>query len=129
MTRTVSVDDPGPEATRIWETVLASQEAGRAAVAPDVECAAVDAASRAVIEAAGYGDAFVHGTGHGVGLEIHEAPRVARTAAGTLAAGDVVTVEPGVYLPGIGGVRIEDTLVVTTDGAVALTEFPKQLFV
>jgi Xaa-Pro aminopeptidase len=129
MTRTVSVDDPGPEATRIWETVLASQQAGRAAVAPGVECAAVDAASRAVIEAAGYGDAFVHGTGHGVGLEIHEAPRVARTAAGTLAAGDVVTVEPGVYLPGIGGVRIEDTLVVTTDGAVTLTEFPKQLFV
>lgn len=127
MTRTVSVGDPGPEATRIWETVLASQRAGRAAVAPGVECAAVDAASRAVIDAAGLGAAFVHGTGHGVGLEIHEAPRVARTATGTLAAGHVVTVEPGVYLPGVGGVRIEDTLAVTTDGAEALTEFPKQL--
>lgn len=127
MTRTVSVGDPGPEATRIWETVLASQQAGRAAVGPGVECAAVDAASRSVIEAAGLGDAFVHGTGHGVGLEIHEAPRVARTASGTLAEGDVVTVEPGIYLPGVGGVRIEDTLVVTDDGAVALTEFPKFL--
>jgi Xaa-Pro aminopeptidase len=127
MTRTVSVGDPGPEATEVWHTVLASQQAGRAAVAPGVECAAVDHASRAVIDDAGWADAFVHGTGHGVGLEIHEAPRVARTASGTLAPGYVVTVEPGVYLPGIGGVRIEDTLVVTDDSAVALTEFPKQL--
>jgi len=127
MTRTVSVGDPGPEATRIWETVLASQQAGRAAVAPGVECAAVDGASRGVIDDAGYGEWFVHSTGHGVGLEIHEAPRVARTTTGTLAPGYVVTVEPGVYLPDVGGVRIEDTLVVTSDGAVALTEFPKQL--
>jgi len=127
MTRTVSVGDPGPDATRVWETVLASQQAGRATVAPGVECAAVDHASRAVIDDAGWADAFVHGTGHGVGLEIHEAPRVARTASGTLAPGYVVTVEPGVYLPGVGGVRIEDTLVVTDDSAVALTEFPKQL--
>jgi Xaa-Pro aminopeptidase len=98
-------------------------------VGPGVECAAVDHASRAVIDDAGWADAFVHGTGHGVGLEIHEAPRVARTASGTLAPGYVVTVEPGVYLPGVGGVRIEDTLVVTDDSAVALTEFPKQLIV
>jgi Xaa-Pro aminopeptidase len=129
MTRTVSVGEPGPEATRLWETVLASQRAGREAVGPGVECAAVDAASRRVIDDAGLGEYFVHGTGHGVGLEIHEAPRVARTATGTLDPGYVVTVEPGVYLPGVGGVRIEDTLVVTTDGAVALTEFPKQLVV
>jgi Xaa-Pro aminopeptidase len=71
----------------------------------------------------------VHGTGHGVGLEIHEDPRVAATASGTLAPGHVVTVEPGVYLPGVGGVRIEDTVVVTDDGFVALTEFPKDLLV
>jgi Xaa-Pro aminopeptidase len=129
MTRTVSVGDPGPDATKVWETVLASQQAGRAAVAPGVECAAVDRASRAVIDDAGWADAFVHGTGHGVGLEIHEAPRVGRTASGTLAPGYVVTVEPGVYLPGVGGVRIEDTLVVTDDSAFALTEFPKQLIV
>jgi Xaa-Pro aminopeptidase len=127
MTRTVSVGDPGPSAAELWRTVLTSQAAGRAAVVAGAECAAVDRASRDVIDAAGWGDAFVHGTGHGVGLEIHEAPRVARTASGTLAPGYVVTVEPGVYLPGVGGVRIEDTLVVTEHSAVALTEFPKVL--
>lgn len=129
MTRTVSVGEPDAEARRIWETVLASQREGCEAVAVGVECAAVDTASRQVIAAAGWGDAFVHGTGHGVGLEIHESPRVASTSTGTLAAGHVVTVEPGVYLPGVGGVRIEDTLVVTPEGPVALTAFPKQLVV
>jgi Xaa-Pro aminopeptidase len=127
MTRTVSVGDPGPEARRLWDVVRASQQAGRDAVAAGVACADVDRASRDVIEAAGWGDAFSHGTGHGVGLEIHEAPRVAKAAGGTLDAGVVVTVEPGVYLPGIGGVRLEDTVVVTESGADALTSFPKQL--
>lgn len=129
MTRTVSVGDPGPDARRLWDTVLTSQRAGRAAVAVGVECAAVDKACREIIDDAGWGDAFVHGTGHGVGLEIHEDPRVASTSSGTLAPGHVVTVEPGVYLPGVGGVRIEDTVVVTDDGPVALTEFPKDLVV
>jgi Xaa-Pro aminopeptidase len=127
MTRTVSVDDPGPDATRLWEVVRASQRAGRDAVAAGVRCADVDRASRDVIEAAGWGEAFSHGTGHGVGLEIHEAPRVAKGASGTLDAGVVVTVEPGVYLPGVGGVRLEDTVVVTDGGAEALTSFPKHL--
>ena len=129
MTRTVSVGEPSPDAVHVWDTVLAAQTAGRAAVAPGVDLAAIDGAARAVIDAAGFGEAFSHGTGHGVGLEIHEAPRVARTAAGTVQPGDVVTVEPGVYLPGVGGVRIEDTLVVTEDAAEALTEFPKHLVV
>ena len=129
MTRTVSVGDPSPDAVHVWETVLAAQAAGRDAVAPGVGLADIDGAARAVIDAAGFGEAFSHGTGHGVGLEIHEAPRVARTAAGTVQPGDVVTVEPGVYLPGVGGVRIEDTLVVTADAAEALTEFPKFLVV
>jgi Xaa-Pro aminopeptidase len=129
ITRTVSVGDPGPEARRLWDLVAASQRAGRAAVHPGAACADVDRASRDVIDAAGLGDAFVHGTGHGVGLEVHEAPRVARTAPGTLDANTVVTVEPGVYLPGVGGVRIEDTVVVTGDGAVPLTEAPKALVV
>jgi Xaa-Pro aminopeptidase len=127
MTRTVSVGDPGPKARRIYDTVHEAQAAGCSEVAVGVECSAVDARCREVISKAGWGDAFVHGTGHGVGLEIHEAPRVASTAAGILERGNVVTVEPGVYLPGIGGVRIEDTLVVTPDGPIALTEFPKEL--
>jgi Xaa-Pro aminopeptidase/Xaa-Pro dipeptidase len=94
-------------------------------VSAGVDCARVDKACRDVIDAAGWGDAFVHGTGHGVGLEIHEAPRVAATARDTLASGYVVTVEPGVYLPGVGGVRIEDTVVVTDNGADVLTRFSK----
>jgi len=127
MTRTVSVGDPGPEARRVWDVVRESQWAGREAVRAGADCAAVDRACRDVIVAAGWGDSFVHGTGHGVGLEIHEAPRVAASARDTLESGSVVTVEPGVYLPGVGGVRIEDTVVVTPDGADPLTEFPKDL--
>jgi Xaa-Pro aminopeptidase len=127
MTRTVSVGDPGPDARHLYDVVMQSQRAGSAAVAADVECAAVDRASRDVIADAGWADAFSHSTGHGVGLEIHEAPRVASTAGDTLLLNDVVTVEPGVYLPGIGGVRIEDTLVVGATGAEALTLTPKDL--
>ena len=125
MTRTVSVGDPGADARHLYDVVLESQAAGSAAVGPGAVCGDVDRASRAVIEAAGWGDAFVHGTGHGVGLEIHEDPRVAASASGTLAPGHVVTVEPGVYLPELGGVRIEDTLLVTDGGSDRLTLAPK----
>ena len=127
MTRTVSVGDPGAEARHMYDVVLESQRAGREAVRQGVEAAAVDKACRDVIAEAGWADAFLHGTGHGVGLEIHEDPRVSATGRGTLAAGYVVTVEPGVYLTGVGGVRIEDTVVVTPDGCDILTASPKDL--
>lgn len=127
MTRTVAAGDPGPDARRLYDVVLESQAAGKDAVAIGADCAAVDRASRDVIVDAGLGDTFIHGTGHGVGLDIHEAPRVASSASDTLRDGDVVTVEPGVYLPGVGGVRIEDTVVVTADGALPLTLTPKDL--
>jgi Xaa-Pro aminopeptidase len=121
MTRTYQLGAPTPVQRRMWEVVAEAQAAGVAAVAPGVPVAEVDAACRRVIEAAGWGEAFLHATGHGVGLDIHEAPRVGRQGDATLAAGQVVTVEPGVYLPDHGGVRIEDTLVVTPEGARALT--------
>jgi Xaa-Pro aminopeptidase len=125
MTRTIMVGAPSATQARMLEVVLASQAAGVAAVAAGVPASAVDAACRRVIDDAGWSDAFTHGTGHGVGLDIHEAPRVGRTSTATLAAGQVVTVEPGVYLVEHGGVRIEDTVVVTDHGAEPLTLTPK----
>lgn len=125
MTRTVMVGEPTPEQARLLDVVTRAQAAGAAAIAPGVGCAAVDAACRDVIAEAGWADRFVHGTGHGVGLDIHEAPWVNRRSAATLAPGHVVTVEPGVYLPGLGGVRVEDTLLVTETGARPLTRAPK----
>jgi Xaa-Pro aminopeptidase len=128
MTRTIAVGGPGSlddTQTRMVEVVRASQAAGVAAVRAGASTRDVDTACRDVITDAGWGDAFVHGTGHGVGLDIHEEPRVSWAADATLAPGHVVTVEPGVYLPGHGGVRIEDTVVVTESGCRTLTRAPK----
>jgi Xaa-Pro aminopeptidase len=126
MTRTVIVGEPSATQARMYDVVTASQRAGVDAVRAGVDVRAVDEACRAVIREAGWEDAFVHGTGHGVGLDIHEAPRVSWSADATLADGHVVTVEPGVYLPEHGGVRIEDTVVVTADGSRTLTLAPKE---
>ncbi len=125
MTRTVVVGQPGATQRRMLDVVAASQAAGVAAVRAGVEAQAVDAACRAVIAEAGWEEAFLHGTGHGVGLDIHEPPRVSTTPGGRLADGHVVTVEPGVYLADHGGVRIEDTVVVTPDGCRTLTRAPR----
>jgi Xaa-Pro aminopeptidase len=130
MTRTLCVGEPASEtARRMVEVVAESQRAGVAAVRAGIEAKSVDEACRSLIADAGWADAFLHGTGHGVGLEIHEAPRVGSTSTDTLATGYVVTVEPGVYLPEYGGVRIEDTVVVEDDGCRVLTNASKKLVV
>jgi len=129
-TRTVAVGEPGGHAREVYALVLASQLAGLAAVAPGVSGREADAAARAVIDAGGYGEQFGHGLGHGVGIDIHEAPRLSRTASeDPLVAGNVVTVEPGIYLPGELGVRIEDLVVVRDGGAEILSHFTKELLV
>ena len=129
MTRTVAVGDPGPEAQRVFETVREAQQLGVEQVALGAPISDVDKACRARIDDAGWGDAFVHGTGHGVGLDIHEEPWVRATATGPLEIGQVITVEPGVYLPGFCGARVEDTVVVTGSGPRRLTLSPKTLAV
>ena len=106
-----------------------AQRAGVAVVAPAVVAGDVDRACRDRIAAAGWAERFEHGTGHGVGLDIHEAPAVGAGSTAILQPGTVVTVEPGVYLPAVGGVRIEDTLVVTPTGSRPLTRFPKEVAV
>ena len=128
MTRTFCVGaDPEGELARIFAVVGASQAAGAAAVRPGISAKEIDDVCRQIIAEAGWAERFEHGTGHGVGLDIHEAPTVSQLGTAILAPGFVVTVEPGVYLPGHGGVRVEDTLVVTEDGARPLTRFTKDI--
>jgi Xaa-Pro aminopeptidase len=131
MTRTFVLGTAADWQLEIYQLVADAQRAGREALRPGAELRDVDGAARQLIVDAGYGEQFSHGLGHGVGLQIHEAPGIGATSAGTLLAGSVVTVEPGVYLPGRGGVRIEDTLVVgeQADTAELLTRFPKELAV
>jgi Xaa-Pro aminopeptidase len=127
MTRTVYLGKPKVKERNAYEAVLEAQEAGVAAVAAGVCCADVDEAARSVLRRVGLAEAFSHSTGHGVGLEIHESPRLGAGQATKLLRGMVVTVEPGIYLSGEFGVRIEDTVVVTRGGAQVLTPAPKAL--
>jgi len=124
MTRTFAVGEPTPTQQRMLDVVASSQAAGVEAVRAGVPCVAVDRACREVIADAGWADAFVHGTGHGIGLVIHEEPRLSPESSALLAPGHCVTVEPGVYLPEHGGVRIEDSVVVTATGSRPLTLSP-----
>jgi Xaa-Pro aminopeptidase len=126
-TRTVAFGEPAAELKKVHDVVREAQQAGIDAIAPGVTGAVVDRASRSLIADAGYGDAFVHGLGHGVGLEIHEGPRLGREFEDPLPEGAVVTVEPGIYLPGLGGVRIEDMIEVTEEGGRALSAATREL--
>lgn len=127
MTRTFVLGPAAGWQRELHGLVARSQETGRRALVPGTALSAVDAAARDVIAEAGFGAQFVHGLGHGVGLQIHEAPALSAAGQGALAAGMVVTVEPGVYLPGRGGVRIEDTVVVGAAGTEVLTAATREL--
>ncbi len=131
LTRTVSVGTPGLEAHRVFEAVRAANQQAIATVRPGILPSAVDAAARDVLTAAGLDQYFGHGTGHGLGLEVHEEPRVARPRPElpetALEPGMVFTIEPGAYLPAWGGVRIEDDVLVTSDGCEVLTRIPRDL--
>lgn len=129
ITRTVALGEPSEEARRIYDLVLRANEAGRRAARPEATGAEIDAAARGVIEAGGYGQYFIHRTGHGYGLETHELPNIVAGSDEPLAPGTTFTIEPGIYLPGVTGVRIEDDMVITADGARSLTSFPRELMV
>jgi Xaa-Pro aminopeptidase len=126
-TRTFSTGPLPDELMRAYEVCLDAQLAGLAAVRPGASGPGVDSAARDRIDAAGFGEFFGHGLGHGVGLLVHEDPRLAQESRHTLAAGNVVTVEPGIYLPGLGGIRIEDLVVVQEGEPEVLTSFTKEL--
>jgi Xaa-Pro aminopeptidase len=126
-TRTFAVGEPGDRAREVYEVVRRAQAAALDAIEAGIGGEALDGVAREVIEAAGHGERFGHGLGHGVGLEVHEGPRVSRRSEDVLEANEVVTIEPGVYLPGELGVRIEDLVVVTDDGHDNLSGLPKEL--
>ncbi|MEU8248982.1 aminopeptidase P family protein [Nonomuraea sp. NPDC048916] len=127
MTRTVSIGEPAAWQREVYDLVAEAQRCGREALAPGAEAGQVDAAARSVIQAAGHGDHFRHGLGHGVGLAIHEEPFLGPSRTGRLEDRVPITVEPGIYLPGRGGVRIEDTLVTREGGPELLTKTSKEL--
>jgi Xaa-Pro aminopeptidase len=126
LTRTLVTGKIPPKLQRIYEVVLKAQLAAIDAIRPGKTCGEIDAVARNIIEKAGYGKQFGHGLGHGLGLEIHESPRFSKKQAVKLEPGMVMTVEPGIYLPGFGGVRIEDDVLVTRSGCEVLTSVPKR---
>ncbi|MBB4919614.1 M24 family metallopeptidase [Streptosporangium saharense] len=128
-TRVYSVGEPPKEFTRYYEVLQRAQEAACAAVRPGVSCESVDAAAREVIAAEGYGDYFIHRTGHGIGLETHEEPYIVAGNTEALAPGHAFSVEPGIYLPGEHGARIEDILVCTEEGGERLNHRPRELVI
>jgi Xaa-Pro aminopeptidase len=126
-TRTYATGDIDPRDGQVYALVLQAQEAALAAVRPGPKGREVDAVARSIIDAAGHAEHFGHGLGHGVGLDVHEGPRLSKQGETALAAGMVVTVEPGVYVPGAVGVRIEDLVIVTDDGVEVVSSLPKEM--
>ena len=126
-TRTFATGDPGERAREVYEVVREALAAALAAIAAGAKAEEVDGVARGLIDAAGHGERFGHGLGHGVGLEVHEEPHVSQRSKDVLEAGEVITVEPGVYLPGELGVRIEDLVVVGEEGCRNLSGLPKDL--
>ncbi|MFO7322237.1 MAG: aminopeptidase P family protein [Chloroflexota bacterium] len=130
ITRTFCLGEPSAEMQRIFDTVVRANEAARAAVKPGVPMGEIDRAARDVIDAAGYGEYFIHRTGHGLGLDVHEPiPQIAAGVSDPLEPGMTFTIEPGIYIPGLGGVRVEDNVVVTENGVDVLTSFPRELVI
>lgn len=127
ITRTFVLGAPSPEMVQIHDAVLAANQSGRLAVRPGMPAQEVDRAARRAITLAGYGEYFIHRTGHGLGLETHEPPYMVEGNLELLRPGVTFTVEPGIYLPGVGGVRIEDDVVVTEEGSETLTTLPREL--
>ncbi|MGD0805106.1 MAG: Xaa-Pro peptidase family protein [Candidatus Bathyarchaeia archaeon] len=127
ITRTFMAGKPEGKRAELYDTVLRSHDASFASMKSGISCREVDAISRRVIENAGYGSNYTHSLGHGVGLEIHEPPSVSQRSNETLLAGNVVSNEPGIYLHGFGGVRIEDTVFITRSGPRRLTDFPREI--
>ncbi|MDQ3991712.1 MAG: aminopeptidase P family protein, partial [Actinomycetota bacterium] len=129
MTRTVAFGEPDPQLREVYEVVKKAQAEGMAAVRAGVTGGGADEVARAVIAGAGYGERFGHSLGHGIGLEVHEGPGLRRGSEDVVPTGTVVTVEPGIYLPGVGGVRIEDMVAVDAEGCRALPRTTRELLV
>jgi Xaa-Pro aminopeptidase len=129
ITRTVSVGEPDPKMKEIYEIVLRAQKAGVEALRPGVTGQEADAVTRDIIREAGYGDAYGHSAGHGLGLEVHELPNLSPTSPFVLEPGMLVTMEPGIYISGLGGVRIEDDVLITAEGHEVLNRSTKELLI
>lgn len=129
MTRTVALGEPTEELKRIYDIVRSAQALAQDALAPGKNCRDMDSLARDFIAEAGYGAHFGHGLGHAVGIDIHEEPRLSQTSTAVLEPGMVVTVEPGIYVPGLGGVRIENSCVITPEGARSLVDAPRELII
>ena len=129
MTRTIALGEPGEEARKVYDIVLEAQQQAITQARAGISTKDLDAAARSVIEAAGYGEFFTHSLGHGIGLQTHEWPRVSHQVDEVLPEGTAITIEPGVYLPGQFGVRIEDIVVLRADGCDDLTGSTKELII